>query len=76
MLMSLWAVDDRSTAELMCAFYSGLNDGLLKAEALQQAQRCHLQGETLAWRHPAHWAAFCLVGADAHMGTGSVRAET
>jgi CHAT domain-containing protein len=72
-LVSLWAVDDRSTAALMRAFYGRLQSGLNRAGALQAAQESMLRSDTLAWRHPAHWAAFCLVGADGRSGQGADR---
>ena len=31
LVVSLWMVNDRSTAQLMCRFYKGLRDGLTKA---------------------------------------------
>jgi CHAT domain-containing protein len=41
---SLWSVDDAATAELMKQFYSQLNAGVGRAEALRQAQLSMLQG--------------------------------
>jgi len=37
-IASLWQVDDGGTQLLMDAFYTGLKQGMTKAEALQQAQ--------------------------------------
>src|SRR5207247_5432524 len=37
LVVSLWTVNDRSTALLMRCFYEGLQRGLTKARALQQA---------------------------------------
>ncbi|MGA2266477.1 MAG: CHAT domain-containing protein [Phycisphaerae bacterium] len=54
---SLWKVDDRSTRDLMIAFYSNLGS-MDKAEALRQAQRTVRQ----AHPHPYFWAAFMLTG--------------
>ena len=57
-LASLWPVSDRSTAQLMQIFYSGLNRGLTPAAALQQAmQEMSRQGH-----HPYYWAGFQLIG--------------
>jgi CHAT domain-containing protein len=58
LLVSLWTVDDASTAELMTAFYQGLGSGLGPADALAQAQR------TLVARypHPYFWSAFTVLG--------------
>jgi hypothetical protein len=54
---SLWTVDDRSTAQLMRAFYRNLAT-MNKAEALRQAKLETLQ----ECPSPFHWAAFCLQG--------------
>lgn len=61
-LVSLWKVDDRATAELMVGFYRGLKepDAETAAEALRAAKLDLLQEERFA--HPAHWAAFVLTG--------------
>ncbi len=58
-LSSLWAVSDRSTAELMRRFYRHLGAGAPKDAALSLAQREMLAGP---YRHPYHWAAFQLDG--------------
>lgn len=59
-LASLWEVDDRSTLELMRAFYAGLATAG-PSEALASAQRSMLAGGTVLTR-PYNWAAFVLVG--------------
>ncbi|HIK30224.1 MAG TPA: CHAT domain-containing protein, partial [Oscillatoriales cyanobacterium M4454_W2019_049] len=60
-LASLWRVQDRSTAELMVAFYQALDrPGISKAEALRQAQLQLLHDSQYA--HPFFWSAFVLVG--------------
>ncbi len=61
LVVSLWDVDDRATAELMARFYRHLLiDGQRPAGALRHAQQ-ELRGET-EWRSPAYWAAFVAVG--------------
>ncbi|MEB3280028.1 MAG: CHAT domain-containing protein [Lyngbya sp.] len=58
---SLWAVNDKATADLMTTFYQELsNPNLTKAEALRRAQVSILQQQNYA--HPYFWAAFVLVG--------------
>jgi CHAT domain-containing protein/Tfp pilus assembly protein PilF len=60
-IVSLWSVDDRATAELMAAFYrSLLRDGKRPSEALLDAQvelRKHRE-----WQSPYYWAAFVQQG--------------
>ncbi len=64
LVATLWTVEDRSTAELMQAFYRGLASGLDKCAALCQAQRELLRSPLDAWAHPYFWAPFFLVGDD------------
>jgi CHAT domain-containing protein/tetratricopeptide (TPR) repeat protein len=61
LVVSLWQVPDRATAELMTRFYRHLlKDGLRPAEALQQAQ-ISLSSER-RWSDPFFWSAFILLG--------------
>ncbi len=65
LLVSLWDVDDRATAELMERFYRHLLlEGRRPADALRRAQ-VELRDET-EWNSPAYWAAFVTVG-DPHI---------
>jgi CHAT domain-containing protein len=57
-LVSLWDVQDQSTAEFMTVFYKQLQCEENKAEALRAAMR-ELRAE---FPHPYHWAPFVLVG--------------
>lgn len=59
LLVSLWMVNDRSTAELMREFYTGLKGGLSKRAALRQAQLAMKH----RYHHPYFWAPFILMGA-------------
>ena len=60
-LVSLWEVEDRATAELMRRFYRGmLKEGRPPAEALRHAQAA-LRREP-GWEAPYFWAGFVLQG--------------
>lgn len=61
-LATLWRVADDSAATLMKDFYAGLTSAgsTSKADALRDAQLKMLARE--ATSHPAHWAAFMLIG--------------
>ena len=59
-VVSLWAVEDESTALLMTAFYRELQKGTDKDVALQRALVTLRAQQT--WRHPFYWAPFVLVG--------------
>lgn len=55
---TLWEVEDRSTAQLMIAFYGNLSRRESKAEALREAQLRSLKSGDA----PYFWAGFELVG--------------
>ena len=59
-LMSLWKVQDRSTADLMVNFYQQLNRKQGKAEAMREAKLQLIQQKRYA--HPYYWAPFILTG--------------
>lgn len=58
LLLSLWAVNDESTADLMADFYGAYRQGISPAAALRGAQRALLERKP----HPASWAPFILGG--------------
>ncbi|NEP27725.1 CHAT domain-containing protein, partial [Moorena sp. SIO3I6] len=57
-LVSLWTVNDESTAELMKEFYQNLKQGMDKAKALRQAMLKMMD----KYPQPRNWAAFTLIG--------------
>jgi CHAT domain-containing protein len=58
LVVSLWTVSDRSTAQLMRRFYEGLRDGLSKSRALREA----ILDVKADFPHPYYWAPFILLG--------------
>jgi CHAT domain-containing protein/predicted negative regulator of RcsB-dependent stress response len=69
LVLTLWTVDDRSTAGLMQRFYQGLAQGQRKGSALRHAQLAFIQADQAApasedgaYAHPYFWAPFFLVG--------------
>jgi CHAT domain-containing protein len=74
LVVSLWKVEDRSTAELMKRFYHQLLEkGHPPAEALRQAQLSML-GEP-EWSAPRNWAGFIFQGDFASKQEGGVEAQ-
>jgi CHAT domain-containing protein len=60
-LVSLWPVEDRATAELMRRFYKGmLRENLSPPAALRRAQLSLSQERD--WQAPSYWAGFALQG--------------
>lgn len=62
MIVSLWQVNDNSTAVIMQNFYSNMNKGMTKSEALQQAKLYYLEKANGLAAHPAFWAPFIQFG--------------
>ncbi|MFW6098214.1 MAG: CHAT domain-containing protein, partial [Chloroflexota bacterium] len=63
LVLSLWTVEDRSTAQLMETFYQNLLQGKEKAEALRAAQSEFIADAGNGPRsHLYYWAPFFLVG--------------
>ncbi|MFQ5525886.1 MAG: CHAT domain-containing protein [Thermoanaerobaculia bacterium] len=63
LLATLWTVSDRSTAELMRRFYTGLAAGDTKDAALRAAQLDFIRGDAgPTSTGPFHWAGFELIG--------------
>ncbi|NNE43283.1 MAG: CHAT domain-containing protein, partial [Gemmatimonadetes bacterium] len=58
LVVSLWPVQDESTAEHMDAFYRHLQRGVPAEEALRAAQRETREKHP----HPYQWAPFVLIG--------------
>ncbi|MEZ4734720.1 MAG: CHAT domain-containing tetratricopeptide repeat protein [Caldilineaceae bacterium] len=69
LLVSLWRVEDRATAQLMTNFYTATQQGVSYAAALSSAQRALLAAgrqagdSQQAYQHPVFWAPFILLGA-------------
>jgi CHAT domain-containing protein/Tfp pilus assembly protein PilF len=61
-VMTLWSVEDQSSAEIVRKFYEYLEDGMPKDEALRQAKLDLInQGDPLR-SHPYYWAAYVTIG--------------
>jgi CHAT domain-containing protein len=61
-IVSLWDVNDKATAELMTEFYKRLlsNPSMSPAAALRAAQLSIMKMK--AWKSPYYWAAFVIQG--------------
>jgi CHAT domain-containing protein len=57
-LLTLWDVNDRTTAEFMASFYRHLQQQLQKPTALQAA----MHEVRARYSHPYYWAPFVLLG--------------
>ena len=59
-VMSLWSVSDKGTRELMIAYYTALQQGQGRCEALRSVQLKMLKSKER--RHPYYWASFIQSG--------------
>jgi CHAT domain-containing protein/Tfp pilus assembly protein PilF len=64
-VISLWAVSDQATRELMVSYYRMLQQGQGRGEALRRVQLEMLK--KVKWRHPYYWASFIQSGAWANL---------
>ncbi|PAU94715.1 hypothetical protein CK503_04370 [Aliifodinibius salipaludis] len=60
LLVSLWRVNDRSTAQLMHNFYAQHHDGAIMPVALQKAKQKMI--DQAEYAHPKFWAPFVFIG--------------
>lgn len=60
LIVSLWRVNDRSTAELMIQFYDYLKKNYSITNALSAAKRAMINNQRYA--NPRYWATFKLIG--------------
>ena len=61
-IASLWAVDDKSTSDIMVYFYKHLKEGKRKDAALRLAKKDYLATAGPLERHPYYWAGFIAIG--------------
>ncbi len=63
LVVSLWQVNDASTAIIMQNFYKHLASGMTKSAALRQAKLDYMEGvDNPIAAHPAFWSPFILIG--------------
>lgn len=60
-VMTLWQVHDRTTSNIMAAFFDQLNEGFPKDQALRRAKLHYLNNHTEGL-HPFYWAGLQVVG--------------
>lgn len=61
-LVSLWPVDDCTTADLMEYFYKNLKEGQTKDAALRNAKLSYQKYANPEKTHPYYWAGFVIIG--------------
>lgn len=61
-VLTKWAIADKSGAQIMSYFYKSLKDGYKVDEALQQAKVNYLINSDPLKHHPYYWAGYASVG--------------
>lgn len=61
-VMSLWKVNDKTTADLIDSFYRNLKENLPKDEALRAAKLTFIENSDDLNAHPSNWAALITLG--------------
>lgn len=67
-IATLWNVDDKSSSQIMKAFYKQLARGLDKDEALRMAKLDFLSKAEEPYLHPLFWAGYIHIGDNAPVG--------
>lgn len=63
-VMTLWKVDEKTSAEIITLFYKHLAAGKSKSEALRAAKLDYLHNAPPELSHPYFWAGMTLIGDD------------
>ncbi|MEM9547771.1 MAG: CHAT domain-containing protein [Bacteroidota bacterium] len=66
-VMSLWRVNDKSTADIMPYFYKNLSKDQNKASSLRNSKLTYLKTAERSRCHPYYWAGFVLIGEGGHL---------
>lgn len=70
-VLSLWAVNDNTTTEIMTNYYHNLNKGEGKSIALKNAKMQYIKNAPKLLQHPYYWAGFVYYGKDTPLDMGS-----
>jgi len=72
-VMSMWAVDDNSAAEVMRSFYRNMRSGQAKSTALRTSRLKFLRSADQTRSHPYFWSALVIYGDDTPLWYDSIR---
>lgn len=61
-IVSLWDIDDRSTAEVVVGFYKRLEAGESKSDALRNVKLEYLRNSDQLTANPVYWAGLVSIG--------------
>lgn len=61
-LTTLWSVNDAATSDIMQRFYSLLDEGQTKDEALRESKLSYLASQDNLGAHPFYWSGYIMTG--------------
>jgi CHAT domain-containing protein len=61
-VMSMWAIDDKSGTDIVNMFYDNLLKGESKGKALKSARRNYLKTASQLRSHPYYWSSLVIYG--------------
>jgi len=62
LVMSLWEIDEKTSAQIIETFYENLAEGMAKNEALRQAKLTYLKTANGELKNPYYWSGLVLFG--------------
>ena len=71
--MSLWSINDKSTAIIMHGFYKYLKKGYTKDNALRQAKLDYISQSDQMFANPYYWGGFVFIGRNDVVDLGTER---
>ena len=72
-VMSMWAVEDKSASTVMHSFYKNMRSGQTKSSALRSARLKFLRSADQGRSHPYYWAALVIYGDDTPLWFNRIR---
>lgn len=71
MLLALWKIDEESTLEITSSFFSNLEQGFSKSEALQKAKLDYIKNTNPRNCSPFYWAGIQIIGSNENLSLKS-----
>ena len=72
-VMSMWAVEDKSASTVIHSFYKNMRSGQTKSSALRNARLKFLRSADQGRSHPYYWAALVIYGDDTPLWFNRIR---
>ncbi len=75
-VMSMWAVEDKSASEVVRSFYKNMRTGQTKSSALRSARLRFLRSADQGRSHPYYWSALVIFGDDTPLWFNRIKLYT